>query len=228
MTDSDSLPEAKANHLASDFQKIVDDLRETVGGGNTGAISDAAGAVYVRLLDRAAAISSRLDQARREGSQAKDLGAARLALRDERSVFDLADRALRGLYASLAMRLRLWFELSAKARGIDDSETASEELRKLRVNYLFFQTFYEKARLYGLPMIPLQPLRDVMLEVQRRKAAKEQMEDSDQRAVTKIVEYLEREVEQMSKSVADQVAKEKLQTSNQDQSRESAEGGSDA
>ena len=146
----------------------------------------------------------------------KDTRAARLAMRDEQDLLNLADRAVRGLYDSVGMRSRLWLDATAKAHG-SDGEAPEGELAQLRLNYVFFEMFYEKARLYGTPMVPFEKLRDVMLKVQRKKADEKENKENDQRILSNILRHLNREIEEISGSVAEEIGREKPRASDPDQ-----------
>lgn len=196
-----SLSEDKLHRPGSDFDRAVDAVRETVADGDAIAIAGAAASVYAHFLDRIVSLSRRFDEARQvehQGSR-EFMRAARLAMRDEQDLLDLADQAVRGLCDSLGIRRRIWLEASAKAHG-SDHDPPSDELAKLRLNYLLFQTFYEKSRLYGLPMVPFETLHDLMLKAQREKADKKKTEDHDQRILANILRHLNSETEELSES----------------------------
>jgi hypothetical protein len=84
----------------------------------TDAISSATAAIYVEFLWRVANISAQFDQA----TNPTLLRSARFAIRDQQNLIAVADRCLRGVYDSLAVRPRLWLEQS----GIKYQEPAEE------------------------------------------------------------------------------------------------------
>jgi hypothetical protein len=210
--------EANSDQPACDFQSAACALRETIrADGDAIAIAAAAASVYAHLLDRALALSRRFDDARQvEHQSSKEfIRAARLAMRDEQNLFELADQAVRGLCDSVGLRSRIWLEASANAHGSND-ETPSDELAKLRLNYLFFQTLYEKSRLYGLPLVPFETLHEVMQKAQRMKADEKETEDHDQRVLANILRHLNKEIEELSESMTEEV-RPNLRTSAPDQ-----------
>ena len=221
------LPSEGKRQRWSEFQNSVSTLREIVTSkGDTLPVACAAASVYLDLIDRVVVLLSQLDGAyESEHPNPTAIRSARLALRDEQRVFNLVDRAVRGLCDSIGMRTRIWFEESRRPFGIEHQDP-SEELNALRMEHLMFETFYDKARVYGLPMFDWKPLRELMLEVQRNKENSKEIEDDDLKAMRTILQCVARDLNQSVKAVADQICQEGKQKVDRNKSGESAaEGG---